>query len=68
MESWEPKLAKSWDFFHLVKHSWDTMGHPYGKLKQFDLVQLHYFGQNVYWIRFSLVSIYYKTSNRVMGT
>ena len=29
-------------FFDLVKHSWNTMGHSYGKLKQFDLLQVHY--------------------------
>ena len=63
MGLWELKLAKSLDFFHLVKHSRNTMGHPYGKLKHLALVQDNFFGQNVNQIRFPLVSLYNKTSN-----
>ena len=63
IESQDLKHAKSWVLFHLVKHSMNTMGHLYGKLKHLDLLQVHFFGQNVHRIRFPLLLLYYKTSN-----
>ena len=57
------KAANIFLLFHLVKHSMNTMAHPYGKLKDLDLLQVHLFGQNVHRIRLPLLSLYYKTSN-----
>ena len=63
IESQDLKYTKFWVLFHLVKHSMNIMGHPYGKLKHLDLLQVHFFDQNVHRIRFPLISLYYKTSN-----
>ena len=36
------KPPKSLVFFHLVKHSLNIMGYPYGKLKYLDLLQVYF--------------------------
>ena len=50
------KPAKNCLFFHLVRHSMNTMGHPYGKLKHLDILQVHFLVK----MSIGLDSLYYR--------
>ena len=55
-EWWDLKPTKNYLLFHLVRHSMNTMGHPYGKLKHLELLQVHYLGK----MSIGLDSLYYR--------